>query len=708
MFTPGILVVIILHVLFINLEQGRDIVRQTFESGWRMFFLGLSTIFLAYVTWYGARLRALALWERVRLHPRIRKLMPRLLGHCTYMAALVGMVRMGDGLTVWTSESPVWSVIALDLVWFFVLRWVVWRFMRAVGDRTEWMMPILWGLHLALIVLAAALALFGTDRVWPMLIIALMQGVFAALVNVRSKWLRALNTEEQKVSDDRSKENWLDRLFPRERNIGSAGQEEMLPYSTEKRYFWYFNLLCAVVVAFLFVLWSVPETATFAGAFAVAWFSVGLLHGFFHLQSWLTRGTGVPFALGLFMFVVFVSGRRDDHHRVAVIGTQHAPASRGTFDARWNDWKQRHVRNDSDTTAIPIVFVLADGGASRSGYWVGRVLERLHRSDTVFRDALFSLSGASGGAVGIASYYQLAASGAYDGPLPNDGFGDTLALGGDMLSTTLAHMLGPDLINLLSSYTHDRAHALELSLERSDGLWKKPVRELFAEAESLRRPILCLNTTRMDDGRPGVISSVSMDRVSGRIDVLAALSDSLDMHLSTAAVLSSRFPYVSPAGFLEWGGLKHYFVDGGYFDNSGAGATIEMLLRIEELARYGKENEEKWLKRLRPIVVHISNSAPPRVQDEGSVHELANDLAAPFLTVLGTYASQTNINDVRLAAHLDRVFEERAEYITVNLYDQAPRLEFSMSWSMSALMRDSVDQLALRHPEVDHVLRKLH
>ena len=46
----------------------------------------------------------------------------------------------------------------------------------------------------------------------------------------------------------------------------------------------------------------------------------------------------------------------------------------------------------------PVFFVLADGGASRSGYWVASVLGMLHDSTNgKFDDHLFALSGASGG-----------------------------------------------------------------------------------------------------------------------------------------------------------------------------------------------------------------------------------------------------------------------------------------------------------------------
>lgn len=710
-FTPGIVMVVLLHVLFISLEQGRDIVRQTFENGWRMGYLGVATIFLAYITWYGARLRALALWDRVKLHPRIRKLMPRLLGHGTYMAALVGMVRMGDDLRSWTSECPVILAIVLDLTWFVLLRFIAVRLMEMVGSNTRWMRHLLTTFRVALFVLAASLVAVGecmqNVRWAPVLIMGLMQGCFTLIVNVRSKWVRELNPDEAKEDPTRPNKTWWNKFFPRKWGLRSSGQEEMLPYGIELRHFKHFNAISLLVLAFMLIVWYVPTLAIGMGPFAVAWFCFGILLGFFHLLAWVSKKSGAPLTTMLF-FLILGMGYFWDHHEVTVTPTAAQAKARCHFEERWHTWSDR-IRNDSpDTSAVPIIFVLADGGASRSGYWVNRVLQRLHSQDERFYPALFSLSGASGGSVGVAAYYQHAVLDHYKSTSDTSRFSDTLALGNDMLSSTVSHMLGPDLVNLLFPFRHDRARALELAMERTDTLWRTTARSLFSCPDTGHRPILCLNTTRMGDGQPGVVCSVSLDNVSTRIDLLDSLPPDTDLHMSTAAVLSSRFPYVSPAGWLMWKGQKHYFVDGGYFDNSGAGVTTEMLARIEALAGYGTGNVAPWFKRLRPIVIHISNSPPPKPEQKGNVHPLSNDLAAPLLTVLGTYSSQTNINDQRLEAHLDRVFKDIPHaYIEINLYQQAQEEEFSMSWSMSTRMRERLDALALRHPAVQQVFDAL-
>jgi hypothetical protein len=84
------------------------------------------------------------------------------------------------------------------------------------------------------------------------------------------------------------------------------------------------------------------------------------------------------------------------------------------------------------------------------------------------------------------------------------------------------------------------------------------------------------------------------------------LEQALDLRLSTAAVLSARFPVISPAGWLRFESqdkkvytsrdnvVTSHAVDGGYFDNSGL-ETISALIPVLEA------------KRLKPLVLHLIN-----------------------------------------------------------------------------------------------------
>jgi hypothetical protein len=125
-------------------------------------------------------------------------------------------------------------------------------------------------------------------------------------------------------------------------------------------------------------------------------------------------------------------------------------------------------------------------------------------------------------------------------------------------------MLGPDffrpLLPLDLGAMNDRAGALEDVMENgatdSTFLQKKFGESFysFVPDTNNRLPILCINTTRMQDGRPGVISNIQIEDNNNtfgkRLDVLKLLTHDSDMRLSTAVVMGARFPYVSPQAAL--------------------------------------------------------------------------------------------------------------------------------------------------------------
>ena len=80
------------------------------------------------------------------------------------------------------------------------------------------------------------------------------------------------------------------------------------------------------------------------------------------------------------------------------------------------------------------------------------------------------------------------------------------------------------------------------------------------------------------------------------------------MRLSTAAVLSARFPLISPEGNIRRakGDLITRVVDGGYFDNSGLATLAELIPHLTA-------------RNLRPTVILITNDAwdyQPGLEDQ--------------------------------------------------------------------------------------------
>jgi len=72
------------------------------------------------------------------------------------------------------------------------------------------------------------------------------------------------------------------------------------------------------------------------------------------------------------------------------------------------------------------------------------------------------------------------------------------------------------------------------------------------------------------DSEPAMVASVDFYD-------LRQLPD--DISIATASHMSARFPYVSPSGYLppSRNGPPAYIVDGGYYDNSGASANLDIL-----------------------------------------------------------------------------------------------------------------------------------
>jgi hypothetical protein len=64
---------------------------------------------------------------------------------------------------------------------------------------------------------------------------------------------------------------------------------------------------------------------------------------------------------------------------------------------------------------------------------------------------------------------------------------------------------------------------------------------------------------------------------AGRLLTLSEVIPEIDLPLATAAVLSARFPLITPAGTLPGPGPKRRFVDGGYFENSGLTTVLDVV-----------------------------------------------------------------------------------------------------------------------------------
>lgn len=378
------------------------------------------------------------------------------------------------------------------------------------------------------------------------------------------------------------------------------------------------------------------------------------------------------------------------YHDVRTVHQDHASV---TLDGAFKAWltANRIDTEDpayvpqSDQSARPLVLVAAEGGGIRAAYWTALAMDCLFNGGAGGHDmtdcavkppgttSVFAASGASGGSVGLAAYM------AHQFEKSDDAGWVRERLGGDYVSPTVAQGLFADLPDAflgIHGLWDDRAVTLERSWEREwpgDQMASLSPSRVWdggappGPSDSHRFPLLLMNGTSVTDGcrvntsvlnaavgrsgsgesvaRPDACSSLvpfePPTSAGARADWTLAgtkdLSDFLcpdqDVRLSTAALLSARFPYVTPYGRLSpcppMGPPTTYDVDGGYLDNTGATPLLQVWSKLEPLVR--AYNQRPGAPCIVPLFIQIDNHyVAPAGPDEGA---RPSQLEAPPLAV---------------------------------------------------------------------------
>lgn len=717
-FFPGILFLALTLVCFWNLPQGKDLMVLATEH--RGFFLLFQSLlgFLVMVSWYAARTVANAKKQSVYTAPGYLqegyyKHMPRFIGFSLITIVILAFVQtplFGSGIE---DDSKIYFVLlAASIPYYFWLNKFFERRFKVIRVNRLFLITLL------IIITGSTLITLNISRYsWLVIVMLLiLQACFIVLVVTRRE---ALQQHKKELSTATGKTNRLAKIL-------GIPQEEVRFHIT-------FLLISLVALTVYLACTLNVGFAVGLGTFPFVLLAFSVFLGFGFILAFISIRIGINIHL-IFLILIFLFGQWTERHHVALIEKKQTIKESFANKASVKDYFIQWVK-DRDTLIsrskeFPVYFVLSDGGASRSGYWVASVLGKLEdTSQHGFSKHLFCLSGASGGSVGNAAFYTLLKNAADqpDKNLPNKQLfyqAGKEYLRSDFLTYTLSRMLGHDFfVPMLPFNTNgDRAKALTDALELApkDSVFLKhqlqvPFSELavYKNRVNTKLPILCVNTTRMQDGAPSVISTIAIDPLTfnNRVDVLARLNNNRDMKLSTAVVLGASFPYVSPAGridglkFYKDGPREHpfYFVDGGYVDNSGAGVVHEMIIKLNSLRdSICKANTDTVFrnncKKITFYVMHISNGPEGDILLK-KVNPFVNDLAAPLKTLMGSYGVQTSINDSRLKSYLRNLYGNELHYKPINLYRPREPLKYSMNWVISGRTLDSMDQ-RLYSPDV--------
>ena len=381
-----------------------------------------------------------------------------------------------------------------------------------------------------------------------------------------------------------------------------------------------FTALFAAVGLFLLMAFGTQAAAPALGSAAIVLFAAAIWIAVASTLDFIGMRLRFPIFSALLVMAVLFSFWNDNHEVRTLAEAQ--PERRPNVRASLRAWIARHDAAIKRGERVPFYVVNAEGGGIRAAYWTVTVLGEIQNKHPHFTEHVFSLSGVSGGSLGAAVFLALVAEQRASQRGGQQAFDlkkkAQAILSEDFLSPVVASMLFPDLAQRflpLAVAGFDRAVTLEQAWERA---WQthvggrnrlaEPFDRLWSDSEQWT-PALLLNATWVETGKRIITSNIRVGAGRRREDFVdvedaQAFFSPRSVSLSTAAHMSARFTYVSPAGTLVRDGKTHgRVVDGGYFENSGATATLAILQLIDEL----RDNGDKRWERVDPYVIHISN-----------------------------------------------------------------------------------------------------
>jgi hypothetical protein len=618
----SILIPAVLAVTLLVADQMIDILRAVGEEGRRpaVAWLLVMSTFTGLVVWYGARtmLRfrfAANSASDPQVHPRLKRQLPRLLG-----VSIPGMLAVRVAILAATGGAG-----HSEGLWIFT------------GALT------------------------------------VVTGVVAAFVFQRRQIAASVGLHALAVSESRE-----GRSLARVRELPATTQRVLIA------------LLGTNAIALALFMWAPFYSSggpVKLGAPAILLLGLGLTTVVGNSLVYVANHHGIPIITTFGLWALLCSIGNDNHLPRVVAAekpsgfllrvsdaapVRSSPFAQSTLQQYFRDWF-KDLDSLPNHGPIPVFIVSAEGGGLRAAYWTAMVLAALEDETAAkgapFSRHVFAISGVSGGSVGAALFDASVASRvSLKGSAKSrvDEMGEMLSK--DFLSDTLGAGLFPDLLQrfLPAPILADRALALDQSFDRAweDEHTADPTRlrasfqDLWSE-QPYRVPLLFLNSTAVETGQRAINSPFSTASTSADWP----FADSLSVHeligggvpLSTAALLSARFTYVSPAALIDSHGAHDpnwlRLVDGGYFDNSGAVTAQEIARMVIEsnLICGSAGGPAAGLPCAKLIVLHLPNEpekasdiSDQRAREKGSSGrwERMSEILAPINALLQTRAAR--------------------------------------------------------------------
>ncbi|MDO5737465.1 MAG: hypothetical protein Q4P15_13440, partial [Propionibacteriaceae bacterium] len=532
---------------------------------------------------------------------------------------------------------------------------------------------------------------------------------------------------------------WTGRQLPLVRELITPGQGDNLsqpaesspdgsahlPQVREQRRPWLLAWMCIVLSAALLVVLAMwpAWVAAKVGVLGALMISLGLLmllvgasaavHALWappeiFWTRWLRmRETPVVTLMAIAIIAASAGGSTPAVHGVrSSAGTVSAATSYADAMTQWEARTIDCLVTVDGSQVRPMLLVAAEGGGIRAAYWTAAVLKVLTEETDCGTRSIAVASGVSGGSVGLevarVSPVEQAADAVWR-------MGD-----GDALSQASLGMLVRDPMftitgvpPLIEGGWLDRAGLMETAWEaKAPGL----AGDFYGPpAEGGLAAPLVLNSTDATSGCRVLVTHLAVggdaDAAMRCTDAGAPLAYSRDIRTympskdmvpdkddrcleglrgSTAAMLSARFPYVTPSGVVGPCGdtPRAQLIDGGYAEGSGLGSIVDMAPKLLAEARAGVP--------ILPIIVFLDNGRggdllpiPPQTRSELLIPPMGS------LTAGKTQSSTAAwLQRAQALSGGDDVMEPK---IFVVAQGSAPAVEAPLGWVLSQASKDDMD-----------------
>ncbi len=334
---------------------------------------------------------------------------------------------------------------------------------------------------------------------------------------------------------------------------------------------------------------------------------------------WPLRIPYAPVTTLLVLAAVFAGTRSGGVHDIrdydqGLPGAAVTAAQRPTLEQLFQTWladgEGCALRPEgADYPVRPMLLYAAEGGGIRAAYWTTKAVDRIAtpRSSTpvpeICRSAFLS-SGASGGSVGLTIASTVPSGAAsravrdISGPQALSAATDGLVLRDTLYAATGVPL--PPYRDAPDPAWSDRGTLIEDAWERAIDTFDAPFLSTLADWSWSPPGALVINSTSTTTScrtlvsqlqvasSPGVCSAGTGAPADGAVSTanstdLLGCTDQL--RSTTAALLTARFPYVTPSGVVDCGGTDLQVVDGGYAENFGLGTVVDLAPAILEEVR---------------------------------------------------------------------------------------------------------------------------